>query len=155
MSVLGRRSAGRSAMISFNNNITYHTWQIWALIVEICNCHLGCVLRVSGVSREVTSDMTVNANWLFTVLIIQKWKEIPTFSWRMQNGSQIHPINIYPMMHLVGRCANRCANCKSWPQDVSMGGRSASRSANCHSWPQDVSSNVKLPFLTTRCQYWG
>ena len=26
---------------------------------------------------------------------------------------------------------------------------------NCHSWPLDVSSNVKLPFLTTRCQYWG
>ena len=34
-------------------------------------------------------------------------------------------------------------------------GRSRGRSANCHSWPLDVSSNVKLPFLTTRCQYWG
>ena len=26
---------------------------------------------------------------------------------------------------------------------------------NCHSWLLDVSSNVKLPFWTTRCQYWG
>ena len=24
---------------------------------------------------------------------------------------------------------------------------------NCHCWPLDVSSNVKLPFLSTRCQY--
>ena len=33
---------GPSAKISFNN-ITYYTWQIWALIVEICNCHVGGV----------------------------------------------------------------------------------------------------------------
>ena len=26
---------------------------------------------------------------------------------------------------------------------------------NSHSGPLDVSSNVKLPFWTTRCQYWG
>ena len=29
--------------ISFNNNITYCTWQIQALIPEICNCHVGHV----------------------------------------------------------------------------------------------------------------
>ena len=59
---MGGRSARRSAKISFNNNITYYTWQIWALIVEICNCHVGGVLGVFqgcwGV-KGVTTDMTV------------------------------------------------------------------------------------------------
>ena len=53
---LGGRSARISAKISFNNNITYYNWQIWALIVEICICHLG---GVSGVLRWFTYDMTV------------------------------------------------------------------------------------------------
>ena len=44
----GRSLGGRSAKISFNNNIMYYTWQIWALIVEICNCPLEDVLGVSG-----------------------------------------------------------------------------------------------------------
>ena len=63
---VGDKSARRSAKISFNNNITYYTWQIWVLIVDICNCHVGGVLgmfwgcfRGVGVSRKVTSDMTV------------------------------------------------------------------------------------------------
>ena len=51
----GGTSARTSAKISFNNNITYYTWQIWALIVEICNYHGG----VLGVSRGVTSDMNI------------------------------------------------------------------------------------------------
>ena len=44
-------------------------------------------------------------------------------------------------------------NYHSWPLDVTTGGRSASRS-----WSANMSSNsrnVKLPFLTTRCQYQG
>ena len=93
--------------------------------------------------------------------------------------------NIYPMMHLWGRSADRSANCHSWPQDASNNVKLpfwttrcqywgvdlladlpiaildhkmsvlGGRSANYHSWPQDASSNVKLPFLTTRCQYQG
>ena len=67
---------GRSAKITFNNNSTYYTLQIWALIVEICNCHVGGVDK--GVKGDMTymSDMTVQwhdcTDWLFTNLIIQK-----------------------------------------------------------------------------------
>ena len=61
------RSARSSAKIIFNNNITYYTWQIWTLLVEICNCHVGGVLGVfqvcQGVSKGVTSDLTVQC-WL-------------------------------------------------------------------------------------------
>ena len=43
-------------------------------------------------------------------------------------------------------------NCHSWPLDATTGGgRSATWSANMTS----NSRNVKLPFLTTRCHYWG
>ena len=50
-------------------------------------------------------------------------------------------------------------NCHSWPLDATTGGvdlpywrsRSATWSANMCS----NSRNVKLPFLTTRCHYWG
>ena len=55
---------GLSAKISFNNNITYYTWQIWALIVVFVIVMWGCFGSVKG----VTSDMTYNANWLFTNL---------------------------------------------------------------------------------------
>ena len=58
---IGGKSARRSAKISFNNNITYYTWQIWVLIVEICNCHMGgwgCFKGIGDV-KGVTSDMTV------------------------------------------------------------------------------------------------
>ena len=40
-------------------------------------------------------------------------------------------------------------NCHSWPLDMPVA------MWNCHSWALHVSSNVKLPFWTTRCQYWG
>ena len=44
----------------------------------------------------------------------------------------------------------------SGPLDVSpQGGRSASRSSTWSAYMSFNSSNVKLPFLTTRCQYWG
>ena len=36
-----------------------------------------------------------------------------------------------------------------------LGGRSASRSATSSANMSSNSRNVKLPFLTTRCQYWG
>ena len=61
-----------SAKISCNINITYYTWQIWALIVEICNCHVGGVLGVLGMSGGLYLTWLYNANWLFTNLIIQK-----------------------------------------------------------------------------------
>ena len=76
-----------------------------------------------GMLRRVTSDMTqYNANWLFTNLIIQKKKEIPNFSWRIQNDCQIHPIIYIPW----------CI----WRVDL----------------PADLGDKVKLPFSTTWCQ---
>ena len=42
----GGTSARTSAKISFNNSITYNTWQIWTLIDEICNYLVGDVLQV-------------------------------------------------------------------------------------------------------------
>ena len=129
-------SGGPTDMISFNNNIIYYTWQIWALIVEFCNCHVGGVLGVLGSVEGLHLTWLYSANWLYTTLIIQKWKEIPTFSWRIQNGCQIHPIIYIPWCIWGDRSVG-----SSW-----------GRSANCHSWPLDVNSNVKLPFLTTRCQ---
>ena len=125
---------GPSAKISFKTNITFYTWQIWALIVEICNCHVG----VFGGDRGCQGGYIWHDCTMLTVyypnysqirgnshLFLKNPKWLPNMS---------H--NIYPMMHLGGRSASR-----SWR-----------RSANCHSWPLHVSSNVKLPFLTTRCQ---
>ena len=67
---LGGRSARISAKISFNNNITYYNWQIWALIVEICICHLG---GVSGVFQGCWGGLHMtwlcNANWLMMHLM--------------------------------------------------------------------------------------
>ena len=97
----GGTSARTSAKISFNNNITHYIWQIWALIVEVCNYHVGVFWGVSGVFWEcwdvegITSDMDIQC-WVFTNLIIQKYKEIPTFTWRIQHGCQIHPIIYIP-----------------------------------------------------------
>ena len=72
----GGRTARRSAKIRFNNNITYYSWQIWALIVEICNCDVGVLWGFFGgvkwVSRGLHLTWLNNANWLFTTRIIQK-----------------------------------------------------------------------------------
>ena len=38
-------------------------------------------------------------------------------------------------------------NCNSWPLHISW-------NMKLHFWPLDVRSNVKLPFVTTTCQYW-
>ena len=65
----------------------------------------GGVSGVPEVSRGLHLTWLYNANWLFTTLIIQKYKEIPTFSWRIQNGWQDTSYNIYPMMHLGGPLA--------------------------------------------------
>ena len=63
------QQGGPSAKISFNNNITYHTWQISALIVEILIGIWGCF---GGVKGGLHLTWLYNANWLFTNLIIQK-----------------------------------------------------------------------------------
>ena len=81
----------RSALTTI---ITYYTWQIWALIVETFNYHVG-------VSRGLHLTWIYNANWVLTNLIIQKYKEIPTFTWRIQHGCQIHPI-IYIQWCILG-----------------------------------------------------
>ena len=68
----GGRSADRSAKISFHNNMTYETWQIWALIVEICNCHVGgfwgC-FGVLGSQGGLHVTWLYHANWLFITLM--------------------------------------------------------------------------------------
>ena len=63
---------GPSAKISFNNNITYYTWQMWALIVECCNCHVGVLWWCWGMSSGLHLTWLYSANWLFTTLINQK-----------------------------------------------------------------------------------
>ena len=67
---------GPSARFSFNNNITYYTWQIWALIVEICSCHVGvfwwCFGGLRGCQGGLHLTWLYNANWLLTTLSIQK-----------------------------------------------------------------------------------
>ena len=68
----GGRSAGRSAKISLNTHMTYETWQIWVLIVDICNCHVGSVLGVLGGVKGGYIWHDYHANWLFTTLIIHK-----------------------------------------------------------------------------------
>ena len=135
--MLGGRSARRSAKISFNNNITYYTWQIWALIVEICNCHVGVFQGVlgHGVLRGLHLTWLYSANWLFTTLIIQKYKYIPTFSWRIQNGCQIHPIIYIPwciwMVHQPGDLPKWALMINIW---------------NCHSYQlADYGGKVHLP----------
>ena len=148
--IWGSGSARKSAKITFNNNITYYTWQIWALIVEICNCHFGeCFWGGLEVSRGLHMTWLYNANWLFTTLIIQKSEEFPIFSWRIQNGCQIHPIiyipwciwGVYPLADLGVDLLIAILDHK---MSVAMW--------NCHSWPLDVSCSMKLPLLTTRCQ---
>ena len=59
--------------LALRNNITYYTWHIWALILEICNCHFGGVLEVFwGHWRGyIWNDCTMLTE-LFTTLIIQK-----------------------------------------------------------------------------------
>ena len=69
---MGDRSARKSAKISFNNSITYYTWQIWALIVEICNCHVGVFWGCQGCQGGLHLIWLYNDNWMFTTLIIQK-----------------------------------------------------------------------------------
>ena len=54
---------------------------------------LSCrgVSGVLGVLRGLHLTWIYNANSVFTNLIIQKYKEIPTFTWRIQHGCQIIP----------------------------------------------------------------
>ena len=81
------------------NHITCETCQIWALRVEICNCHLGGRGH-QGVSRGVDLPTLYNANWLIisliSLIITQKLKQILTLFSRIHNGSQIHSIILFP-----------------------------------------------------------
>ena len=71
-------SSTKFCVLVFKANITCQSWN---LLLSFGGCFGGLHLT-----------WLYNANWLFTTLIIQKWKEIPTFSWRIQNGCQIYPI---------------------------------------------------------------
>ena len=65
-----------------------------------------------------------------------------------------HYQGVYLPLHLpIWALTVEMWNCHSWPLDATTGGwgRSATSSANMTS----NSRNVKLPFLTTRCHYWG
>ena len=136
----GRSLGGRSAKISFNNNITYYTWQIWPFIVEICNCHVGGVFGVLGCwGGYIWHDCTMLTDCLLTYLFRNK-RKFPTFleesKW-LSNTSH----NTYPRMHLGGYIYQQICQLSVLPTRCQyQGSRSASRSANFQSWQLDVST---------------
>ena len=157
------------AKMSFNNNIPYYTWKIWALIVEISvtmsvamwNCHCWPLHVSSSVKLPVLRTQCQHWGGYIQQPIWVLHLKILThiWSWSLHltsSGGYIWPISA---LHL-----------KTWPAKMSFNNNipyytwqiwaliveiSVTMSVTmwiCHSWPLDVSSNVKLPFLTTRCQ---
>ena len=96
---------GPSAKISFNNNITYYTWQIWALIVEICNCHVWqCFGGASGVLGHQGG---LHLTWLYNAETVYypNYSQIRGNSHLFLKNPKWLPNtshNIYPMMHCWG-----------------------------------------------------
>ena len=155
----GVRSASRSANINSHIHITLHmSSNTWNLLLSFRGCFGGV-----GV---VTSDITLPCSLTVYYPNYSEIKEIPTFSWRIQNDCQIHPIIyiyhdalqlllfIFGGVDLPEDLGVDLPNLNSsWPGGVSNGegGRSASLFVNMNSHCR----NVNLLFLTTKYQYWG
>ena len=99
---VGVHLSGDLPRSAFNNNITYYTWQIWLLIVEICKCYVRGVLGMFWGVKGVTSDMTVQCS---LTVYNPNYSEIKGNSHLFLKNPTWLPHsshNIYPMMHLGG-----------------------------------------------------
>ena len=115
---------------------------IWAPTVEMWNCHSW---PLDATTRRVDLPLHLPIK----ALAVEMWN---CHSWLLDasTGRIDLPVDL-PLYLPIWALTVEMYNCYSCPLDASTGGRSATLSANMSS----NSRNVKLPFLTTRCQYWG
>ena len=111
---------------------------IWVLTVEMWNCYSWPLDATTGGCRSASRSANMSSNSRNVKLLF--------LTTRCHYWGVDLPLDL-PIWALIVEMWN----CHSWPLDASTsGGRSANWSANMSS-----SRNVKLPFLTTRCHYWG
>ena len=110
---------------------------IWPLTVEMSYCHSWPLDATTG-GRSATWSANMSSN--------TRNMKLPFLATRCLYWGVDLPVDL-PIWPLTVEMSY----CHSWPLDATTGGRSATWSANMSS----NTRNMKLPFLATRCLYWG